>query len=124
MIAWFINHRSRLTGVATGDQGLLVRRKLFAALGGFAAIPLMEDVEICKRLRRVSRPFTPAAVISSSGRRWEEQGVVATVLRMWLLRLAYWSGVSPQRLWQHYYGRRALQQPGVPPRRDPDAGAG
>jgi hypothetical protein len=83
----------------------------------------MEDVEICKRLRRACRPFTPVLVIGSSGRRWEEQGVVATVLRMWALRLAYWAGVSPQRLWRHYYGRRALRPPGVSSLRDSDAGA-
>jgi rSAM/selenodomain-associated transferase 2 len=108
LIAWFMNRRSRLTRVATGDQGLLVRRSTFEAIGGFATIPLMEDVEICKRLRRLAPPLSLPMTLVSSGRRWEEQGVVRTVLRMWALRLAFWLGVSPQRLWRHYYGRAAL----------------
>lgn len=108
VIGWFMNHRSRLTGVATGDQGLLVRRSTFEALDGFAAIPLMEDVEICKRLRRIAPPLTLPLKMVSSGRRWEEQGVVRTVVRMWVLRLAFWLGVAPQRLWRHYYGQAAL----------------
>lgn len=99
-----MNLRSRLTHVATGDQVLMVRRDWFLDQGAFAGIPLMEDVEACKRLRRVAAPrlFTGLAVTSS--RQWEERGVLATVLRMWALRLAYWSGVSPTRLWRHYYG--------------------
>lgn len=108
VIGWFMNRRSRLTRVATGDQGLLVRRRTFEALGGFAAIPLMEDVEVCKRLRRAAPPLGLPLTVVSSGRRWEEQGVVRTVARMWLLRLAFWLGASPQRLWRYYYGRAAL----------------
>ncbi|MEL7044053.1 MAG: TIGR04283 family arsenosugar biosynthesis glycosyltransferase [Pseudomonadota bacterium] len=108
VIAWFMNHRSRLTRVATGDQGLLIRRTLFERLEGFALIPLMEDVELSKRLRRVAAPLDTKLRISASGRRWDEQGALRTILRMWGLRLAYWLGVSPHRLWHHYYGRRAL----------------
>lgn len=108
LIGWFMNRRSSLTRVATGDQGLLCRRRTFEASGGFAAIPLMEDVEICKRLRRVAPPLRLPLTLLSSGRRWEEQGVVRTVLRMWTLRLAFWLGVSPRRLWRYYYGRAAL----------------
>jgi rSAM/selenodomain-associated transferase 2 len=108
LIGWFMNRRSRLTRVATGDQGLLVRRSTFEAVGGFAAIPLMEDVEICKRLRRLAPPLALPLTVGSSGRRWEEQGVVRTVARMWALRLAFWLGVPPRRLWRHYYGRAAL----------------
>jgi len=106
LIAWFMNRRARLTRVATGDQLLIVRREVFRRLGGFAAIPLMEDVEICKRLRREAAPRPLQLRVFSSGRRWERDGVIPTVLRMWALRLAYWLGVSPQRLWQHYYGPR------------------
>jgi hypothetical protein len=109
LIGWFMNQRSRLTSVATGDQLLLVRRRDFAALGGFADIPLMEDVEISKRLRRQAPPQALPLYVMSSARRWEEQGVLRTVLRMWALRLAFWLGVSPVRLWKHYYGKRALE---------------
>lgn len=107
VIAWFMNHRSRLTRVATGDQFLLVRRPVFEQLGGFGAMPLMEDVEFCKRLRRHGAPAVLGLTVASSGRRWDEQGLVKTVLQMWGLRLAYWLGVSPRRLWEFYYGARS-----------------
>lgn len=109
LIAALMNRRSRLTRVATGDQLLIVRGALFREIGGFADIPLMEDVEICKRLRRRAAPRALALRVASSGRRWERDGVLPTVLRMWALRLAYWAGVSPRRLWQHYYGGRAVR---------------
>lgn len=105
MIGWFMNQRSRLTGVATGDQMLFLRRELFLQSGGFDAIPLMEDVAYCKRLRRRCRPQIFTEPVTTSSRRWEEQGTVRTVGRMWLLRLAFFLGVSPQYLWRHYYGR-------------------
>ncbi|MDZ7781868.1 MAG: TIGR04283 family arsenosugar biosynthesis glycosyltransferase [Halioglobus sp.] len=104
VIEWFINRRSRLTHVATGDQMLFVRRDIFAQTGGFDDIPLMEDVAYCKRLRALAPPLILSEPVLSSSRRWEEGGVAATVLRMWALRLAYVLGVSPQRLWRHYYG--------------------
>lgn len=109
MISWFMNRRAALTAVSTGDQLLVVRRAVFDELGGFADIPLMEDVNICKRLRARSRPLPLALKVRSSGRRWDEQGAFSTVLRMWLLRLAYVCGVSPARLYEHYYGSRALR---------------
>lgn len=112
VVGWCMNQRSRLTSVATGDQLLMVRREAFVALGGFADIPLMEDVEICKRLRRRASPQVLPLQVATSPRRWAEQGVLRTVLRMWALRLAYWLGVSPQRLWRHYYGASALRGPG------------
>ena len=96
--------RSRLTAVATGDQGLFLRRDLFQSLDGFASIPLMEDVEFSKRLRECSRPLVLPWPVSTSSRRWEERGILRTVLTMWVLRLAYVCGVSPQRLHQYYYG--------------------
>lgn len=107
VIAWFMNHRSRLTRVATGDQFLLVRRSVFEELGGFGDMPLMEDVEFCKRLRCHGPPAALDLTVTSSGRRWDEQGPVKTVLQMWGLRLAYWLGVSPRRLWEFYYGGRS-----------------
>jgi rSAM/selenodomain-associated transferase 2 len=105
LLEWAMNTRSRLTRVATGDQLQFVRRSDFIAQGGFASIPLMEDVELSKRLRRQQTPHIVAAPVITSARRWQAQGVWRTVLDMWSLRLAYVLGVSPQRLWQHYYGR-------------------
>jgi len=107
LIAALMNLRSRLTRVATGDQCLLVRRSVFTRIEGFADIPLMEDVEICKRLRRLGRPLNPDLMVTTSGRRWVEQGAARTILRMWALRLAFWMGVPPAKLWAHYYGSRS-----------------
>lgn len=98
VIERFMNWRSRLTHVATGDQGLLVSRELFEGLGGYAEIPLMEDVEFCKRLRRQGSPALLAPPVTTSSRRWERRGVVRTVLLMWKLRLLYWLGADPAAL--------------------------
>lgn len=105
IIEWCMNGRSRFTSVATGDQMLLVRNAVFRATSGFADMPLMEDVEYCKRLRRLASPVIVAEPVMTSSRRWEEGGTAATVVRMWLLRLAYWVGVSPKTLWRFYYER-------------------
>jgi rSAM/selenodomain-associated transferase 2 len=104
VIEWSINLRSRLTRVATGDQMLFVRADLFARLGGFAAIALMEDVELSKRLRHTAAPEIIADPVETSSRRWRERGIVRTVLQMWALRLAYFCGAHPDRLWRRYYG--------------------
>ena len=98
-----MNLRSRLTRVATGDQMLFIRRDVFRATGGFSNIPLMEDIEYCKRLRRLEPPLVVSEPVLTSSRRWERAGIVATVVRMWALRLAWFLGVSPERLWRHYY---------------------
>jgi rSAM/selenodomain-associated transferase 2 len=105
IIEWFMNQRSRLTSVATGDQMVFVRRSVFEQTGGFDAIALMEDVAYCKRLRHLSPPLILPEPVLTSSRRWEEGGVVKTVVRMWWLRLAYFCGVSPGTLARHYYGR-------------------
>ena len=105
LIEWFMNQRSRLTRVATGDQMLFLRRELFAQTGGFDSIPLMEDVAYSKRLRRRGSPLVIPEPVTTSSRRWEERGPLRTILRMWCLRLAFFVGVSPQTLWRHYYGR-------------------
>ena len=105
LVEWGMNRRSAWTRVATGDQMLYLRRDLFRATGGFADIPLMEDVEYCKRLRRVAPPRILSHPVTTSSRRWEERGVARTVLGMWGLRLAYVSGVSPARLHRRYYGQ-------------------
>ncbi|MEQ9463880.1 MAG: TIGR04283 family arsenosugar biosynthesis glycosyltransferase [Haliea sp.] len=101
-----ITLRSRVSGIGTGDQLLFLQRELFQGCGGFAAIPLMEDVELCRRLRRGSRPRVPGLAVETSSRRWEERGVLRTVLQMWGLRFAYALGASPARLWRIYYGSR------------------
>jgi len=102
LIETLMNIRSRFSRVGTGDQGLFVRRELFEQLHGFALIPLMEDVELSKRLRRLSAPRFVARPLLTSARRWQRQGMVHTILLMWRLRLAYFLGVSPQRLAKHY----------------------
>jgi rSAM/selenodomain-associated transferase 2 len=105
VVGRFMNWRSRLTAVATGDQAIFVKRTNFTSMGGFAAIPLMEDVELCKRLRRLARPFIWSSPVHTSSRRWRQRGVLPTVCLMWGLRLQYVLGVSPQRLYQKYYGK-------------------
>lgn len=101
-----MNMRSRLTGIGTGDQLLWMRREFYLARGGFAALPLMEDVDLCRRLRRHCRPWVLPLQVVTSSRRWEQRGVWRTVLEMWALRLAFFLGVSPRRLRAVYYGRR------------------
>jgi rSAM/selenodomain-associated transferase 2 len=103
-IEWFMNQRSGITHVATGDQMLFVAKAVFEQTGGFDGIPLMEDIAYCKRLRRLAAPSIVREPVVTSSRRWEEGGVIATVVRMWALRLAYFLGVSPGSLRRHYYG--------------------
>ncbi|MEM1143113.1 MAG: TIGR04283 family arsenosugar biosynthesis glycosyltransferase [Pseudomonadota bacterium] len=104
IISWFMNRRSRITSVATGDQMLVAHRCLFDEQKGFADIPLMEDVEFCKRLRRVTPPRVLPLRVQSSGRRWDQKGALRTIVLMWTLRLAFWLGFSPNLLWARYYG--------------------
>lgn len=98
MVAWLMNRRSRITGVATGDQAIFVRRNVFRAVGGYADIGLMEDVELSRRLKRHGRPVCLQQRVTTSGRRWDSLGVPRTVLLMWGLRLAYFLGADPARL--------------------------
>lgn len=102
VIAFFMNRRSHLTGIATGDQALFMTRAAFDAVGGFPDQPLMEDIEISARLKRLSPPVCLSARVRTSGRRWEARGVWRTVLLMWRLRLAYWRGVPAARLAELY----------------------
>ncbi len=102
VIAAFMNARSRCSGIATGDQAMFMTRAAFEAVGGFPAQPLMEDIELSKRLLALSRPVCLRAPVITSGRRWESRGVWRTVLLMWRLRLAYWLGAAPERLAQLY----------------------
>jgi rSAM/selenodomain-associated transferase 2 len=94
--------RSRLTGIATGDQAMFVRRDAFAAAGGFPDIPLMEDIALSRALRQAGRPLCLAARVTTSGRRWERHGMLRTVALMWRLRLAYYLGADPARLARRY----------------------
>lgn len=98
-----VNLRSALTKVAGGDQGMFFRRRFFASLGGFPDIPLMEDIDICKRARRHAAPLVVCSPMISSSRRWQRQGILRTVLLMWWLRFAYWLGADPVRLHRIYY---------------------
>lgn len=102
LIARMMNLRSRLTGIATGDQSMFVRRRAFAEVGGFPDIALMEDIALSARLKHLSRPLCLAAKVTTSGRRWEKHGVLRTVLTMWRLRLAYWLGAEPAALARRY----------------------
>ena len=94
--------RSKLTGITTGDQGIFVSRDLFEMTGGYPDQPLMEDVELSKQLRKKKPPVCIKQCLTTSSRRWEQQGIVRTILRMWLLRLAYFLGVPAEKLALHY----------------------
>lgn len=98
LVAFMMNTRSRLTGIATGDQAIFVTKSLFTAAGGYPEIALMEDVELSKRLKRFGPPLCLKHRVTTSGRRWEKHGVLRTILLMWRLRLAYWLGADPGKL--------------------------
>jgi rSAM/selenodomain-associated transferase 2 len=98
MMSW----RSRVTGIATGDQAIFVRRNVFEEFGGFPEIPLMEDVAFSGRLKRAGRIANLRSCVMTSGRRWEQHGPLRTIFLMWMLRLLYFLGVSPDRLKQLY----------------------
>jgi rSAM/selenodomain-associated transferase 2 len=98
-----MNLRSRLTGIATGDQAMFVRREVFERLGGFPDIPLMEDIALSKALKRVARPVCLRDTVTTSSRRWERNGIVRTILFMWWLRLRYFLGADPADLVRLYY---------------------
>ena len=98
LVAALMNWRSRWTGIATGDQAIFVRREAFDAVGGFPEQPLMEDIELSKRLSRLGRPACLRARVVTSGRRWDQRGAWRTIVLMWRLRLLYWLGVPAERL--------------------------
>lgn len=108
VIEQFINWRSKLSGIGTGDQVLFMHRECFFGNDGFAPIPLMEDVELCRRLKKiVGRPHVLPDLVVTSSRRWQNNGVVKTVLLMWRLRFAYWRGVNPEKLARQYLRHHA-----------------
>lgn len=102
VVSHMMNWRSRLTGIATGDQTMFMRREAFEAVDGFPVQPLMEDIELSRRLGTFSRPVCLRARVTTSGRRWETRGVWTTIVLMWRLRWAYWRGVAPAVLAQAY----------------------
>ena len=102
LVAGLMNWRSQITGIATGDQAMFVTRDAFAAAGGFDDIPLMEDIALSRKLKRLGRPLCLAARARTSPRRWAKHGTIRTILLMWRLRLAYWLGAEPAALAKRY----------------------
>lgn len=101
-IAFCINLRSRLTGVATGDQGIFVSREHFDRVEGFPEIPLMEDIDLSKALRAFGPPVCLTETVTTSSRRWERDGVMRTILLMWRLRFLHFIGTPPAKLARQY----------------------
>lgn len=106
VIALFMNIRSRLSSIATGDQAIFVDRILFSTIGGYQDLPLMEDVALSKMLKRHCVPHCSSLRTTTSARRWENCGVFRTVVTMWYLRLAYFLGASPHKLVKRYQNIR------------------
>ena len=102
VVSFMMNWRSRLTGIATGDQALFMQTALFRELGGFAALPLMEDIELTRRLRAISRPACLRERVRTSGRRWDTRGAWPTIWLMWTLRWRYWRGTPAAELARAY----------------------
>ena len=102
LVAAFMNARSRMSGVATGDQAMFMTRAAFDEAGGFPPIPLMEDVAMSQKLGRLSPPACLRERVTTSARRWERHGVLRTIVLMWRLRFAYALGVDPRRLARRY----------------------
>jgi hypothetical protein len=106
VIGAMISLRSRLSKVGTGDQGIFVRREVFQRMGGFPEIPLMEDIALCRALKRLGEVACLRSKVITSARRWESDGVWRTIIRMWTLRLLYLAGVSPVWLKKFYVDTR------------------
>jgi len=106
VVAFFMNLRSRATGIATGDQAIFARRDAFERAGRFPPLELMEDIALSRALKRISRPLCLADKAVTSGRRWERRGVLRTVFLMWWLRLRFFLGAAPASLARFYDGER------------------
>jgi rSAM/selenodomain-associated transferase 2 len=106
IIGTMINQRSRITKVGTGDQAIFVRREVFARMGGFPDIPLMEDIAFCRALKRLGGIACLRSKVRTSARRWETEGVWRTMIKMWTLKLLYFAGVSPVTLKRFYADAR------------------
>ena len=108
VVAFAINGRSRLTGIATGDQAIFLSRGMWLRSQGYAAIALMEDIELSRRLKRLAgAPACLRSTVTTSARRWRRDGIVRTIFLMWWLRWRYFAGASPNDLYENYYGRRS-----------------
>jgi rSAM/selenodomain-associated transferase 2 len=106
MISWFINIRSRWSKISTGDQALFVRRAVFQQMGGFADLPLMEDVDFSTRLKRKGSIACLRQRVTTSSRRWQQHGIIRTILLMWKLRFLYWLGTPADKLAAMYRNAR------------------
>ncbi|MGE0680367.1 MAG: TIGR04283 family arsenosugar biosynthesis glycosyltransferase [Candidatus Binatia bacterium] len=106
MIETLMNVRSRLSRISTGDQAMFVRREVFLALGGFPELELMEDIELSRRLKRVGKIACLRERVKTSARRWQRDGVCRTIMLMWMLRCAYFLGMSPRQLKTFYVDTR------------------
>ena len=104
MIERTMSWRAAASGIATGDQGIFVHRELLEAVGGVPRQPLLEDVELCRRLRRLAKPIVLREPLLTSSRRWERDGIMRTILAMWWLRFRYFAGADPNLLAREYYG--------------------
>ncbi|WP_316368182.1 TIGR04283 family arsenosugar biosynthesis glycosyltransferase [Candidatus Thiodiazotropha sp. CDECU1] len=102
IIERMMNWRSCFSGIATGDQGIFMHRQLFEKVGGFPEQPLMEDIAISRRLKRLTSGVCLPGPLVTSSRRWESQGIIRTIMLMWMLRFAYWIGISPKFLVRLY----------------------
>jgi rSAM/selenodomain-associated transferase 2 len=102
LVAWMMNRRSRLTGIATGDQAIFVSRQAFDRVGGYADLPLMEDIVLSRALRRIGWPACLHERVTTSGRRWQKHGLLPTILKMWQLRWRFFFGAHPADLAREY----------------------
>ncbi len=102
VVEFMMNRRSQLTGIATGDQAIFVTRALFEKINGFTDMPLMEDIDLSKRLKTFSKPACIHHQLVTSSRRWEQHGIFKTILLMWRLRFAYFFGAKPEQLVKIY----------------------
>jgi rSAM/selenodomain-associated transferase 2 len=105
-VAYLMNLRSRISGIATGDQGIFVRRSVYDRVGGIPSLPLMEDIAFSRVLNKQGRPVCIRQKLRISARRWQKYGIARTILTMWGLRLAYFAGISPDHLVKYYASNR------------------
>lgn len=102
IIETMINFRSKITGISTGDQSLFIHKDLFDRVGGFTDIEIMEDIDMSRKLKKISRPVIAQTCLITSARRWQSRGILRTILLMWKLRLYYFFGVAPKKLAKMY----------------------
>lgn len=103
LVSFFINLRSCVSGIATGDQAIFVTKNLFKRINGYKELPLMEDIELSRSLKKHSRPCCVNSFVTTSSRKWETEGVFKTIFLMWKIRLLYFMGISSHKLVKLYY---------------------